>query len=503
MTLSEIFLSYINAQTVMVCIVIYFLLSFSFKRRMNLPPGPWSLPLLGNIPILAIGLYRTGVELPEHLLAEMAKKYGKVFKLKIGSKLIVVINGCEYIKEAFKNHHINDRPESQLFQEVGLDDAMPITSGKSWKYQHTFTLHTFQTFGVGRSKFEGNIINEANTLVEGIRDSKGNRFDPHILIGNAVSNITCSVVFGKRYDHADPEFQRIIMLLYTMVNKMGSGGVVTFLPIAKYIFPEKYRDVSSAYSEFRTFIHNHVDEHQRKFDTDKMHDFIDVFLNEIELAKKETGDRTNYLHYKSLTATATFLFLAGTEPSTTTLRWALLYMMMHTEIQAKVQQEIDTIVGRMHMPQWSDRLLLPYTEAVLLEVQRIRTILALGTPHVASQDTKLAGYDIPKGTYVVSNVWALHNDPDVWNEPDQFKPERFLDEDGKLCHREELIPFGTGNRVCAGENLAKMELFLFFTYIMHSFTITKPHDAKAPSMKGIGGFTFCPTLYELIATDRK
>ncbi|XP_072043090.1 cytochrome P450 2J2-like [Amphiura filiformis] len=340
-------------------------------------------------------------------------------------------------------------------------------------------------------------------LVDGMRDSNGEPLDPHIMIANAVSNITCSVVFGKRYDHSDPEFQRLVLILDKMVNKIGSGGIIIFLPFSKHMFPGNYKEVSSHFFEFRTFIQRHVDEHQRNFNRENIRDIIDLFLNEMELAKNETNDRADYIHSKSLTATAMFLFLAGTETSTTTSRWALLYMMMYPEIQAKVQQEIDTVVGRMRMPQWADRLLLPYTEAVLLEIQRIRTVLPLGVPHVASEDTTLAGYDIPKGTYVVANVWALHNDPDVWAEPDQFKPERFLDEDGKLSYREELIPFSTGHRVCLGMNLAKMEVFLFFTYIMHSFTIRKLSDAKAPSMKGIAGVIFTPAPYEVIATNRK
>ncbi|XP_072025506.1 cytochrome P450 2J4-like [Amphiura filiformis] len=196
MTLSEFFLSYINTQTVLICIAIVFL-SFGFKRHTNLPPGPWNLPLLGYLPVLAISLYRTGAGLPEQLLAEMAKKYGKIFKFKIGTKLIVVISECDSIKEAFKNHYINDRPESQIFEETGLDEGLNASSGKSWKYHRTLTFNTFQTFGVGRSNFEGNISKEANTLVDGVRASKEEPLNPHILIGNAVANVTCSVVLAS------------------------------------------------------------------------------------------------------------------------------------------------------------------------------------------------------------------------------------------------------------------------------------------------------------------
>ncbi|XP_072052015.1 cytochrome P450 2U1-like [Amphiura filiformis] len=234
-----------------------------------------------------------------------------------------------------------------------------------------------------------------------------------------------------------------------------------------------------------------------------MKDIVDVFLNEIELAKIETGERVNHIHMKSLIATTTILFAAGTGTSTSTLRWSLLYMMMYPEIQAKVHQEIDVVISPTRKPQWADRSLLPYTEAVLLEIQRIRTVEATSFPRVASEDTKLAGYDILKGTVVVLNHWAVHNDPDVWAKPEEFRPGRFIDDDGKLRHREELMPFSKGHRQCVGENLAKMENFLFFTYILHTFTITKPSDAKAPSMNGIGGVILSPTPYQIVITERQ
>ncbi|XP_072023648.1 cytochrome P450 2J6-like [Amphiura filiformis] len=501
MSYFELFLPIFNVQTILVLFAIYLLSSYGFRRRKNLPPGPWCVPLLGNLPILALNLYRTGKE-PEQLFADMAKKYGEVFSMKIGTKLIVVANGLRSIKETSQDPRVNGRPRSTLFEEIEYDEAIPFTTGKSWKYQRTFVLNTFRAFGVGRTRFEGNIIKEATTLVDDMRNTKGGPFDPHTLIANCVSNVICSVVLGRRYDHSDSVFKRLILLLNQVTHDLGTGILVPFLPVAKYIFAQRYKSIVSSMSELRKFITTIVDEHRQTFDKDNMKDIVDVFLNEIELAKIETGDRVNHIHLKSLIATTTVLFSAGTETSTSTLRWALLYMMNYPEIQKRVHQEIDAVVGPTCKPQWVDRSLLPYTEAVLLEIQRIRTVVAASVPRVASEDTKLVGYDIPKGTAVVFNHWAVHNDPDVWAEPEQFRPERFVDDDGKLRHREELMPFSKGHRQCPGENLAKMEIFLFFTYILHSFTITKPSDAETPSMKGISGIVLSPTPYQIVITER-
>ena len=252
------------------------------------------------------------------------------------------------------------------------------------------------------------------------------------------------MVFGKRYEHSDIEFKELLKILNESVEKMGSGGAVLFVPIMRHIFPKQYNELVSSLMKFTSFVKKIVNEHEQAFDKSNMHDIIDVFLNEIEVAAKENTDRKDFVTSKSVTSTAIWLFLAGTETSTTVLRWMILYMITYREVQVKVQEEIDAVVGRRRLPQWTDRLNLPYTEAVLLEIQRITTIVPLTFPHVASEDTTLAGYDVPKDSFVVANMWAVHNDPDIWDEPDQFRPERFLDASGKLLHRKEFIPFSAG-----------------------------------------------------------
>ena len=358
------------------------------------------------------------------------------------------------MSSCFNNGHIldskhrpnaNDRILGPIFTKSPiLLSGVVAASGKSWKYQRSFIVSTFRNFGIGRSKFEGNITDEAKTLVDVMCQYNGTAFSPHMLLGNCVSNVTCAVVFGKRYEHSDPEFNRLLIMINDQVEKAGSGGLILFIPILRYIFPSQYDDIVSNLLNFNSFCKTITEEHECVFDKSNIQDIIDVFLNEIEVALLENTDRKDFINSKSLTATAVWLFLGGTETSATTLRWSLLYMITYPEIQVRVQKEIDSVVGRNRLPKWADRLQLPYTEAVLLEIQRLSTAVPLGLPHVTSGDTQLAGYDVPKGSLIISNIWAVHHDPDVWTEPDQFKPERFLDADGKLRHKEEFLPFSTG-----------------------------------------------------------
>ncbi|XP_072020639.1 cytochrome P450 2U1-like isoform X1 [Amphiura filiformis] len=201
----------------------------------------------------------------------------------------------------------------------------------------------------------------------------------------------------------------------------------------------------------------------------------------------------------TLYQTVSQLFSAGSETTVTSLRWSLLYMMAYPEIQSRIQNEIDCVVGRDRLPRVGDAL--PLTEATIMEVQRYSSIAPLGVPHVATEHTTLQGRNIPKGTLLFCNIWAVHHDPDVWTNPDQFRPERFLSEDGKVYQPKEYIPFSTGHRKCLGEHLAKMELFIIFSHLLHQFTFKSPPDVEL-SMDGTLGVTNAPKPFQCVAIQR-
>ena len=132
----------------------------------------------------------------------------------------------------------------------------------------------------------------------------------------------------------------------------------------------------------------------------------------------------------------------------------------------------------------------------------MNTIVPLGVAHAAASDTKFRGFLIPKDALLVPNLWGIARDPKVWPEPDEFKPERFLNDKGVAVQADELIPFSVGRRSCIGEHLAKMELFIFFGYFMHQFTFKKPDNSPPLSLKGMSGFTYSPLPFELCAIKR-
>lgn len=164
-------------------------------------------------------------------------------------------------------------------------------------------------------------------------------------------------------------------------------------------------------------------------------------------------------------------------------------LLLNPRVARKVQQELDDVVGRGRLPTLDDRVKLPYTEATLREALRIDTLVPSGISHVALEDTKLRGYDIPKGCFVLLGLDVIHNQKEFWGDPDSFQPERFLDDRGKLSLNKDIsVPFGAGKRLCAGETFARNTMFLMFSALMQNFHLKqRPGDPLFDAGRRITG----------------
>ncbi|KAG8539120.1 hypothetical protein GDO81_021413, partial [Engystomops pustulosus] len=211
-------------------------------------------------------------------------------------------------------------------------------------------------------------------------------------------------------------------------------------------------------------------------------------------------ESTKFFHNENLIALVGDLFIAGMETTSTTLRWGLLLMMKYPEVQKKVQNEIEKVIGTAE-PQVEHRKEMPYTDAVIHEIQRFGDIVPGNVPRVTSQDVTFKGYFIPKGTLVIPLLHSILKDKAYFEKPHEFHPEHFLDSSGKFKKNEAFIPFSIGKRSCAGETLAKMELFLFFTSLLQNFTFQAPPGAQLDLTPGPGS-TNAPKPYEICAIPR-
>ena len=326
---------------------------------------------------------------------------------------------------------------------LGLTQA----SGEPWKQQRRFTLTTLRSFGVGKKSFEEKISEEAQYLAEEILSLKDAACDPRHFFNNASSNVICSVVLGKRYDYKDPTFKLLMTAVNDNFKLTSSGGLNVFLPIAKYFQSSSLKKLVKDRLMVKNFLIETVNQHKTDRAPGDPRDYIDVYLDEIEKRKKSNPD--SYVNESTLPLTVVNLFVAGTETTAATLRWAVLYMAAFPGIQDRIHQELDSVTGGNHLPRLTDKAELPLTCATLLEIQRIATVTPLGAPHMCAEDSTIGSYTIPKGAIIIANLWAIHHNPDSWPNPDKFNPERFLDADENVLEKEEFIPFSTGKDNCS------------------------------------------------------
>ncbi|XP_041477576.1 cytochrome P450 2J4-like [Lytechinus variegatus] len=375
-----------------------------------------------------------------------------------------------------------------------------VAEGEVWRDHRKFTHSVFRELGVGKKSYEDTIRTEMDQLIRAIEEKRGSSFNPNILLGKAVFNVICTIMFGTQYTYDDYDFLKVLNFMNVFSRNLGGGGSILYLPIpglAKVPFGVP-KLMSKIISEFNDFAQAQIEAHERTIDPDNPRDYIDRYI--IRMAQKKGTDST--LDQTNLRKSIMDLFFAGSDTTSTTLTWAILFMIAYPEVQSRVQAELDQVIGRDRNAKLDDRPNLPYTNAVLMEIQRKGAIVPLGLPHIAAADVTLDGYTIPKGAIIMANLWKVFNDGNLWKNPDAFKPERFLNQAGELIKKDELIFFSTGRRECPGKQLARVEVFLAFTTLLHRFTMTKPPNSPPLSFKGILGIARSASPFEICAVPR-
>ncbi|XP_037372515.1 cytochrome P450 2B11-like [Talpa occidentalis] len=454
------------------------------KAYRRLPPGPRPLPFLGNL----LQMDRKGL-LKSFL--QLRDKYGDVFTVYLGPRPVVMLCGTEAIREALVDNAdaFSGRGKIAVIDPVFQGYGVVFANGERWKALRRFSLATMRDFGMGKRSVEERIQEEAQCLVKELQMTKGTLQDPTFFFHAITANIICSIVFGQRFEYKDPEFLRLLDLFYrsfALISSLSSQLYELFSGVMKY-FPGTHRKVCSHLEEINAFIGRSVEKHRETLDPNAPRDFIDTYLLRME---NEKSDPNSEFHHKNLIITTLSLFFAGTETTSTTLRYGFLLMLKYPHIRERVQKEIDRVVGSNRSPVFTDRANMPYTDAVIHEIQRFGDLLPIGVPHIVTQDTHFRGYIIPKGTEVFPILNSALNDRRYFEKPETFNPDHFLDASGALKKCDAFLPFSIGKRICLGEGIARTELFLFFTTILQNFNVDSsvaPEDIDLTPMEcGVG-----------------
>nr|AUD09047.1 cytochrome P450 family 2 subfamily B [Neotoma albigula] len=462
------------------------------KSHGHLPPGPRPLPLLGNL----LQMDRGGLL---NSFMRIREKYGDVFTVHLGPRPVVMLYGTEAIREALVDQAeaFSGRGTIAVVEPIFRDYGVVFANGERWKALRRFSLVTMRDFGMGKRSVEERIQEEAQCLVEEFRKSQGAPLDPTFLFQCITANIICSIVFGERFDYKDRQFLRLLYLFYqsfSLISSFSSQVFELFSGFLKY-FPGAHRRVFRNMQEVLNYIGQCVEKHQATLDPNSPRDFIDTYLLRME---KEKSNQHTEFHHEDLLISVLSLFFAGTETTSTTLRYGFLLMLKYPHIAEKVQKEIDQVIGSHRLPTLEDRTKMPYTDAVIHEIQRFSDLIPIGVPHKVTKDTLFRGYLLPKNTEVYAILSSALRDPQYFEQPDTFNPDHFLDAKGALKKSEAFMPFSIGKRMCLGEGIARNELFLFFTTILQNFSLSSPVAPKDIELSPKGsGFGKVPPTYQI------
>ncbi|XP_068169197.1 cytochrome P450 2F2-like [Antennarius striatus] len=470
--------------------LVFFILQLKSRRPKNFPPGPLALPIVGNILQLSL-------ENPLKDFERLRKAYGNVYSIFMGSKPAVVISGLKAMKEALtsKATEFAGRPQDLLVNDsTGNQGIILADYGSPWKEHRRFSLMTLRNFGLGKTSMEERIHGELQYTIKTLENSIGKTMSPQLMFHNASSNIICQVLFGKRYDY-DDDFIKVIIQCFNENAKLANGPwsmlydsfpMIRSLPLP---FRQSFKNVETCQNLAKGLLA----EHKKTRVPNDPRDFVDCYLDEMD---KRVSDGTSFSEER-LSMSMLDLHFAGTDTTSNTLLTGFLYLMTHPHIQERCQQEIDDVLQGKTEASFDDRHQMPYTQAVIHEIQRIANTVPLSVFHCTTKDTELMGYSIPKGTLIIPNLSSLLYEEGQWKYPHEFNPQNFLDDNGEFSKPEAFMPFSSGPRMCLGEGLARMELFIIVVTLLRKFTFIWPEDAGEPDYTPVFGATMSPRTYRM------
>lgn len=481
---------------VTVVTVILFFHSLNDLFRIHLykfPNGPWSLPIIG-------GLHHLGLHRPHLAIQKLVKKYGRIFSIRMGPVgRVVIISDFELINQVLDSPLTNDRPSFKFLQIIS-PDAHGIGSlpyGSKW-------MKITRLFHRGFSRFSHTSMSEQcshcyGKLVERFQEHAGCPYNPKPDVVKTVSMVLSSVVYGEKYESLDAENLAVRRHYHTFIlSCLNPAHPINLFPWLWHI-PSPWKTKVLKMMEYR----DKVFEDSLKTHCEQYEEIRDI-MDLVAYFKQEDdkGDVT----LKDLFISIWVFYMAGSDLYVDALNWMMIHLCANQDIQRKLQAELDRVLPEKREPTMADKDDLNYTRAVVFETLRMASPAALGVPHLTASDVTVEGYNIPKGTTIMFDIWGVHHNQKYWEDPFKFKPERFLDENGIVLDHQHirklpLLPFSRGKRPCLGRFIAPDLFMLFAAKTFRNFSMTFPAGVE-PDMRGQFIFNLAPCEFQTIMTPR-
>ncbi|KAK9131416.1 hypothetical protein Sjap_011903 [Stephania japonica] len=460
------------------------LIGFHLRRRrnnstQNLPPGPKPWPIIGNLDLIG--------SLPHRSIHRLSQQFGPLMQLRFGSHPVVVASSIDMAKQILKTHDVTfaGRPKTAagMYTTFNYSNITWSQYGPYWRQARKMCI--VELFNAKRlESYEYIRVEETKALVNGLFRLKGEEFTLKDHLSDVSLNVISRIVFGKKYlDESDkgtsnivtPEEFKIMLdelfLLNGVLNIGDSIPWLGFLDLQGYV-----RRMKKLGKRFDRFLEHVIDEHNERRVAEKdewaPRDMVDVLLQFADDPNLEVK-----LNRTSVKAFSQDLIAGGTESSAVTVEWAISEILRRPKVFKKAQEELDRVIGKERWVEEKDMPNLPYIESIMKETMRMHPVAPMLVPRLAREDCKISGYDIPAGTRVLVNVWTIGRDPGLWENPDEFYPERFAGKDIDVKGQSyELLPFGAGRRMCPGYSLGLKVIQSTLANLLHGFEWKLPSN---------------------------
>ncbi|XP_057817265.1 cytochrome P450 750A1 [Cryptomeria japonica] len=445
-------------------------------KGLLLPPGPSPWLVIGN-------LHQLG-DLPHRSLAELSKKYGALMFMRLGSIPALVVSSSQMAKQILTTHDLafGNRPATASAKYVAYGEIDPGLAPYGPYWRHMRKISVMQLLSAKRvDSFASLREEEVATGVRSIWEKSRHGKLPVNLtaaISSIISGIMWGILAGTNsggYSDLVGSGDELTMMINEVTSMVGAFNIGDFIPFGAWIDQlrgMKHRMIR-AHNFFDRVVGKIIDQHverNAKVDGEKEHvkDLVDVLLDiEKEEPDGENGIKVGREHIK---ATIFDMFLGGIETTIITLEWTMSELLRNPQIAKKLQQEIQSKVGKHRMVKESDLANMEYLQCVVKETYRLYPAGPLMLPHESREACTVGGYHIPNKTRLVVNVWAIGRDPLVWEDPLTFKPERFMESDLNGKGKDfTMLPFGAGRRGCPGAYLATQNINLVLAQLLHCF----------------------------------
>ncbi|XP_030532043.2 cytochrome P450 81E8-like isoform X3 [Rhodamnia argentea] len=466
--------------TVLSLVTLYF---FITREPKNLPPSPPSLPIIGHLHHLKLPLHRT--------LHRLSAKYGPVMTLPVRGPPLVVVSSLPLAEECFTKNDIvlANRPKLFIAKHLGYGYTTLISASYGDKWRNLRKIATIEVLSSHRLNVVSHIRrDEIRRLM--LRLARGGFGSYHqvelkTLFSELTFNIMMRMIAGKRYygegvnvDEAEAREGR--KLIKQIVGNGGISYAGDFLPILKLV---DYNGVKKRVVELKekidAFMQGLIDEHRRKKGEPELEDSMVSHL--LHLQESQPEDYSDF----TIKGLIFVLLIAGTDTSSLTLEWIMANLLNNPEKLKKAQEEIDSVIGSDRLVEESDVSKLPYLQCVIFETLRLNTTAPLLVPHASSADCTIGGYLVPRDTILLVNAWAIHRDPELWEDPLRFKPERFEGSGGEKQHKL-ILPFGLGRRACPGAHLAQRVMGSTLGLLIQCFDWKRVSEEEIDMREGPG-----------------